>query len=32
MLDFIINSLADIAEIFADLWINKMIDRKGTQE
>ncbi len=32
MFDFIINLIADIAEIFFDLWINKIIDRKGTKK
>ena len=28
MFDFIIEMIADIAEIFADLWVNKVINRK----
>ena len=28
MLDFVINMFADIAEIFIDLWVNKVINRK----
>lgn len=32
MFDFIINSIADIAEIFFDLWINKIIGRKETKK
>ena len=32
MFDFIINSIADIVDVFFDLWINKIIDRKGTQK
>ena len=28
MLDFIIDMIADIAEIFVDLWVNKVINRK----
>lgn len=32
MFDFIVNSLADIAEIFFDLWVNKIIGRKGSQK
>lgn len=32
MFDFVINSLADLADIFFDLWINKVIDRNGTQK
>ena len=28
MFDFIINMIADIAEIFFDLWVNKVINRK----
>ena len=26
-MDFIINMLADIADIFVDLWVNKVVDR-----
>ena len=26
-MDFIINMLADIADIFVDLWVNKRVDR-----
>ncbi len=32
MFDFIINLIIDIAETFFDLWIDKMIDRKGKQK
>jgi len=32
MFDFIVDLFADIAEIFADLWMNKIINRKGTQK
>ena len=28
MFDFIIDMIADIAEIFVDLWVNKVINRK----
>ena len=28
MFDFIIEMIADIAEIFVDLWVNKVINRK----
>ncbi|MDE5910638.1 MAG: hypothetical protein K2H52_18230 [Lachnospiraceae bacterium] len=28
MLDFIIDMIADIAETFVDLWVNKVINRK----
>lgn len=28
MFDFIIDMIADIAEIFIDLWVNKVINRK----
>ena len=28
MFDFIIDMVADIAEIFIDLWVNKVINRK----
>jgi hypothetical protein len=28
MLDFVINMFADIAEIFIDLWVDKVINRK----
>lgn len=28
MFDFIINMIADIAEIFIDLWVDKVINRK----
>ena len=28
MFDFIIEMIADIAEIFVDLWVNKVIKRK----
>ncbi len=28
MVDFIIDMIADITEIFVDLWINKVINRK----
>ena len=28
MFDFIIDMAADIAEIFIDLWVNKVINRK----
>ena len=28
MFDFIINMIADIIEIFVDLWVNKVINRK----
>ena len=28
MFDFIIDMVVDIAEIFVDLWINKVINRK----
>ncbi len=32
MFDFIINMVADIAEIFIDLWVDKVINRKGKSE
>ena len=28
MFDFIINMIADIVEIFIDLWVDKVINRK----
>ena len=28
MFDFIIEMIADITEIFVDLWVNKVINRK----
>ena len=28
MFDFIIEMIADIAEIFVDLWVNRVINRK----
>ncbi len=28
MFDFIIEMIADIADIFIDLWVNKIINRK----
>ena len=28
MLDFVINMFADIAEIFIDLWVDKVINRQ----
>ena len=28
MFDFIIDMIADISEIFVDLWVNKVINRK----
>ena len=28
MFDFIIEMIADIAEIFVDLWVNKVINRE----
>ena len=32
MFDFIIDMVVDIAEIFVDLWINKVINRKKRSE
>ncbi len=32
MFDFIINMVADIAEIFIDLWVDKAINRKKKSE
>ncbi len=32
MFDFILNMFADIADIFVDLWINKIINRKAKQK
>lgn len=30
MIDFIIDMVADIADFFIDLWINKMLKKKKT--
>lgn len=32
MFDFIIEMLADIADFFLDLWLNKILNRKGTKK
>lgn len=32
MLDFIIDMIADIAEIFLDLWINKAVGQRREKE
>lgn len=32
MIDFIINMFADIAEIFVDLWVNKITDKFASKK